>query len=73
MFDARGFTGFLHVHAEVDQVDQHLHVALRLEISPHDAEHQVRPVVLGHHRGDDRVERAFVRLQAVEVFVVEGE
>src|SRR5579864_1643943 len=35
--DARGLTGLLHVHAEVDQVDEHLRVALRLVMPAHDA------------------------------------
>ena len=38
VLDARRFAGLLHVHAEVDQVHQHLHVPLRLHVAAHDAE-----------------------------------
>src|SRR5262245_35249831 len=31
---------FLHVHPEVDQVDEHLRLPLRLHVSPHDPERQ---------------------------------
>ena len=63
----------LHVHAEVDQVDQDLHVPLGLHVAPHHAEGQPRLAVLGDDGRNDRVERPLVRLQAIQVRVVEGE
>ena len=47
MAEARGVAGLLHVHAEVDDVAQHLHVPLRLHVAAHDAE--------GEHRLAGRV------------------
>ena len=38
VLDAGGVAGRLHVHAEVDQVHQHLHVPLRLHVAAHHAE-----------------------------------
>ena len=54
---ARGVAGFLHVHAEVDDVGQHLHVALRLHVAAHEAERHERLAVLHHEAGNDGVER----------------
>ena len=69
----RRFAGLLHVHAEIDQVDQHLHLSLRLHVAAHDAEDEPRLAVLRHHRRDDRVERPLVRFQSIGVLRVEGE
>src|SRR5690349_4785678 len=44
---------------------------LSLEVAPHHAEDQIRAAVLRYHRRDDRVERPLVRLQAIEVILVE--
>ena len=38
MLDARCLAGFLHIHAEVDQGDERLHVDARLVIAGHDGE-----------------------------------
>ena len=55
--EARGVAGFLQAHVEVEQVDEDLHVALRLHVAAHDAEAHHGPSVFGEHRGDDGVER----------------
>ena len=65
--DARGLAGFLHVHAEVDQVDEHLRVSLRLHVAAHDAERQPRLAVLHHHRRHERVKRTLVRRDLIGV------
>ena len=36
--EAWGFSSLLDIHAEVDQVQQDLHVPLRLHVAAHDAE-----------------------------------
>src|SRR5262245_32286435 len=63
--------GGLHVHAEVDHVDEHLHVALGLHIASHYSEAKPGLAVLGHHRGDDRMERALVWLQTIQMILFE--
>ena len=49
MSDASQITSMLHVHTEVDHINQDLNMTLRLHVSAHDAEAEVRLVVLGHH------------------------
>src|SRR5579872_2742518 len=39
---ARRIARFLHVHAEVDDVSEHLHVSLRLHVTAHQAESEKR-------------------------------
>jgi predicted dehydrogenase len=68
-----GVARLLDVHAEVDQVAEHLHVPLRLHVAAHHAEAQPGPAVLGDEARDDRVERPLVRLQAIGVARVERE
>jgi hypothetical protein len=50
--------GLLRVHAEVDQVDEDLHVALRLRRAAMTPKERKGLAVLRHEGGDDRVERA---------------
>ena len=71
MLDTGVFAGLLHVHAEIKQIDQDLHVSLRLHVAAHDAEHELGFAVLGDHRRDDRVERALARFEAVGVVFVQ--
>src|SRR4051812_17558238 len=55
---ARRIAGFLETHVEVEQVNENLHVALRLHVAAHDAEAHHGFTVLGDESRDDRVERA---------------
>ena len=73
MLPARGVAGFLHIHAEIDLVDEHLHVALRLHRAAHEAEGFPRRAVLQHEAGDNRLERALARRVDVGVARFEGE
>src|SRR5262249_20191390 len=73
VFQTRRLAGLLDVHAEVDQVNQYLDLALRLHVTAHDAETEPRSTIPGHERGDDRVERTLVRLQAIEMLRIERE
>src|SRR5262245_39147715 len=61
MRDAGRFAGFLHVHPEIDQIHEHLCLALRLVIAAHDAERETRRAVLHHEGGNQGVQRPFVR------------
>src|SRR6266850_3726343 len=65
VFNPRRFPGLLDIHAEVNEVAQHLHLALRLHVAAHDAEHEPRLTGFGYQRRDNSVERPFVRLEAV--------
>ena len=65
VMNARGLTRLLDVHAEVDQVHQHLRVSLRLVVAAHDAERQPRLAVLHDERRDERVQRPLVRRDAI--------
>ena len=73
MLDPRRVAGRLHVHAEVDQVHQHLHVPLRLHVAAHHAEvnHGLPSFVTiaGMIVWNGRLSR----LEAVGVLLVEGE
>jgi hypothetical protein len=71
--DARRVAGFLQVHAEVDQVDHDLHVALRLHRAAHHAEAEPRLAVFRHEGGNDRVERALARRVAVRAALLQHE
>jgi hypothetical protein len=59
--EARRVEGLLQVHPEHEQVQQDLHVALRLHVAAHDAVAHERLLAAGrglrHKGGDDRVER----------------
>ena len=81
MLDARLLAGLLRRHAEIEEVHQHLHLTLRLKISPHDTERKDRTSIsfdsaqgrFGHERRDDGMERPLVRLQLVEIGRIERE
>ena len=73
MAPARGVAGFLHVHAEIDDVGQHLHMALRLHVAAHQAERQERLAVLHHEAGNDGLERPLARRIDVRVAVGSSE
>ena len=64
---ARGVAGFLHVHAEVDDVGDDLRVGLRLVVAAHHAECHPRRAVLREHRRHERVQRPLVRADLVGV------
>jgi len=49
MPDARGVTGLLQVHAEIDDVQEHLGVPLRLHVAAHDTVDQEWLAVLRDH------------------------
>ena len=51
----RRVNGLLQVEAAIGQIDQHLCVALRLDVPAHHAVRQQQPSVLEHHRGDQGV------------------
>ncbi len=61
------FTGELHVHLMIDDVDENLHLALRLHVTPHHPETQPRLAIFGHHGRDDGVKGTLVGLQNVGV------
>src|ERR1051326_1963610 len=58
---ARRFSRLLHVHAEVDEINQNLGMSLRLIIAAHDAERPDRLAVLKQHAGNQRMERSLSR------------
>ena len=70
---ARMLAGLLHIHAEVEHVDQNLHMPLRLEVATHHAERQMWLAILRDERRDDCVERTLVRFQPIRVLGVESE
>ena len=55
MPESRCLARLLDVHAEVDQVQEHLHVPLRLHVAAHDAKRQPRTSVLHDHRRHERM------------------
>src|SRR5271156_2073370 len=73
MRDAGLVSGRLRVEVEIDQVDKDLHVPLRLKITAHHAEAEPRLIILRHHRRDDGMEGALVRLEPVEGIGIERE
>ena len=73
VLDARRVTGLLQVHAEVEHVDQDLHVTLRLHRAAHHAEAQPRLAVLRGERGNDGVERTLARRVAVGMVLAQHE
>ncbi len=70
--DARRVAGFLEVHAEVDQVDQDLHLALGLGGAAHHPEGKPGLAVFGDEAGDDGVEGPLVRLVDVGMALPRG-
>ena len=61
---------FLHVHAEVNHVDQDLNLSLRLHIASHHTKTEPGSALFGHQRRDNRVEGSFVRLKAIQMIVL---
>ncbi len=61
MTKARGVAGFLHVEAEIDHVDDDLHMALRLHVAAHDAEAHERLAVFHDESRNDGLKRPFAR------------
>ena len=61
MIEARRVTGGLHVHPEVDDIHQHLHMPLRLHRAAHQAEAHKWLSILHDKRGDDGVKRSLAR------------
>ena len=70
---ARRIARLLEVHAEIDQVDQDLHMRLWLHRPTHNAETQPGLAVFGNECRDDGVERAFARLEAVGMALFKAE
>ena len=65
MIDPCRFASLLNVHAEIDQVDHHLRMTLRLVVAAHDAERHPGLAVLHDEGGDQRVQRPLVRLDLI--------
>ena len=70
--DASRIAGHLNVHPEVDPVDEHLDLPLRLHITSHDPKDKNRLTIAGDQRWDDGMERTFLRFQSVGVILREG-
>ncbi len=68
MAKPRLIAGLLNRHPEIDRIHHDLGMALRLKIAPHHAERHHRLAIFGHECRDDRVERTFVRFQAIAMF-----
>ena len=60
-----GIESCLHIHAEVDNVEQHLDVSLRLHEATHDAEGEEQVTVAEGHGRDNGVIWSLMRLDAV--------
>src|SRR3990172_8159995 len=70
--DDRGrFERLLHVHPELDDVEEELELGLGLGVGPGRAEHEIGLLVLQCERGVDRVARSLARRKHVRVTVVE--
>ena len=67
MVDARRLAGFLNVHSEINQIDQHLRMALGLVITAHHAERHPRLAILHHERWNQRVQRPLMGTNLVRV------
>ena len=61
------FSGFLNVHAEARQVQEHLQVSLGLHVATHDTEGQPGASPAAHHCWRQGVERSFVGCQVIWV------
>src|SRR5690349_9626862 len=73
MTESRGFAGLLHVHLEVDQIDQYLHVPLWLVVTSHDTKRKKRFGVLHHETRDKCMEGAFAGSNNVGVTGIQHE
>ena len=60
-------TGFLQVHAEIDQVDDDLGVRLGLHTSSHDTKAEPRFAIARDKSGNNCMERSLPRLEYIEV------
>ncbi len=65
MMEARRVAGGLHVGAEVEQVDQHLHVSLRLLGGAHETKRHERQAVLHDESRQQRVKWPFPGCDAI--------
>ena len=63
--DPCSFTGLLHVHPEIDHVDEHLRVPLCLMIAAHHAKRQKRIAIFQRKRGNQRMQRPLVRTDLI--------
>ena len=73
MMVARGVARRLQAHAEINNIDQHLHMALGLHAAAHQAEAHDRLAVFHHEGGDDGVEGPLARRVNIGVALVERE
>src|SRR5256885_808502 len=68
---ARLLARLLHIHAEINQVEQDLHMPLRLHIAAHHSEREPRLTIAENHRGHERVEWALAAFQAIRTLWIE--
>ena len=73
MAEARRLARLLNVHAELEHVQQYLHVTLRLHVAAHHAEAQPRLAVFVGHGRDDRVVGTLARRELVGMAFFERE
>lgn len=52
-----GIDGLLRIHAEIERVDEHLHLALRMVVETDAPQHKLRHAAAEHHARQDRVPR----------------
>jgi hypothetical protein len=71
--DASSIAGHLNVHPEVDPVDEHLDLPLRLHVTSHDPKDKNGLAIAGDQGWDDGMERTFLGFQSVGVILREGE
>jgi hypothetical protein len=50
-----GIDGLLRFHAEIERVNEHLHLALRMVVEPDAAQQKLRHAATEHHARQDRV------------------
>src|SRR5437588_3664805 len=67
----RRFAGLLHVHAEIDQINQRLSMALRLVVGAHHTKREKRLAVLEDHGRDERMKGPFPRRNGIGMFGIE--
>ena len=58
---------FLQIHSQIEEIDQHLSMALRLHVAAHHAKGHQGLAVLGHEGRNDGVKGALARLEAIGV------
>ena len=64
--------GFLQIHPEINQIDQNLHVTLRLHGTTHHPETQPGLTILGYKGGNNGVKGAFVRGVGIKMPFFQG-